>query len=76
VKALESLKRQWHWAGLVRLCALIAVAAFVAPSHVSELELEREAYTAADRLEAKMLKEPEVVIGALMQPGLDRKSAT
>ena len=37
------IKKYWLWAGLVLLCALIAYAAFVAPSRIGQLELEREA---------------------------------
>ena len=47
MSALVSLKKHWHWAGLVVLSALIAAAAFVAPGKISRIELEREATTAA-----------------------------
>src|SRR5512143_1972305 len=67
--AFESLKRQWHWTALALLCALIAVTALLAPSRVSMLELRREAVTAADRIRAQMLKEPDAVFDALTRPG-------
>jgi diguanylate cyclase (GGDEF)-like protein len=66
----ESLKKQWHWTGLALLCALIAVTAFLAPGKISTLELRREAVTAADRIRAQMLKEPDAVFDALTRPGL------
>jgi hypothetical protein len=50
MSALASLKRNWLWAALVLLCALIVYAAFVAPSEVGKMELEREASTAATRI--------------------------
>jgi diguanylate cyclase (GGDEF)-like protein len=66
----ESRKKQWHWTGLALLCALIAVTAFLAPGKISTLELRREAVTAADRIRAQMLKEPDAVFDALTRPGL------
>lgn len=66
----ESLKKQWDWTGLALLCALIAVTAFLAPGKISTLELRREAVTAADRIRAQMLKEPDAVFDALTRPGL------
>ncbi len=71
----ETLKKQWHWVGLALLCALIAVTAFLAPGKISNLELRREAVTAAERIRAQMLKEPDAVFGALMQPGLSPQFA-
>jgi diguanylate cyclase (GGDEF)-like protein len=68
--AFESHKKHWHWTGLALLCALIAVTAFFAPSRVSMLELRREAVTAADRIRAQMLKEPDAVFDALTRPGM------
>jgi hypothetical protein len=50
MSALASLKRNWLWAALVLRCALIVYAAFVAPSEVGKMELEREASTAATRI--------------------------
>ncbi len=67
---LASLKKHWHWAGLVLFSALIAVTAFVAPGRVSRLELEREALVAANRLQAAMLKEPDALYDALAHPGV------
>jgi hypothetical protein len=68
--ALEAVKKQWHWAGLALLSALIAAGAFVAPDRISEIELEREARLAATRLQAQVLKEPDVLIDALSGPAL------
>ena len=71
----ESLKKQWHWVGLALLCALIAVTAFLAPGKIGNLELRREAVTAAERIRAQMLKEPDAVFDALMHPGLSPQFA-
>ena len=71
----ESLKKQWHWVGLALLCALIAVTAFLAPGKISNLEMRREAVTAAERIRAQMLKEPDAVFDALTQPGLSPQFA-
>lgn len=68
--AKESLRKHWHWAGLVLLCALIVAAAFVAPSKVSLLELEREALIAVDRLRAQMEKEPDTLFNAISRPAM------
>ena len=65
-----SLKKQWHWAGLALLSALIATAAFVAPDRNSHIELEREASVAATRLKAQILKEPDTLLGVLEGPAL------
>ena len=65
-----SLKKQWHWAGLALLSALIATAAFVAPDRISHIELEREASVAATRLKAQILKEPDTLFGVLEGPAL------
>jgi diguanylate cyclase (GGDEF)-like protein len=70
MSALASLKKNSHWAGLVLLSALIAATAFVAPSRISRLELEREAHVAASRIQAEMLKEPDALFDALTRPGL------
>ncbi|MEZ5827931.1 MAG: bifunctional diguanylate cyclase/phosphodiesterase [Hyphomicrobiales bacterium] len=64
-----SLKKHWHWAGLALLSALILVTAFVAPSRVSLLELEREALVAEDRIQTDLLGDPNVIIEALTRPG-------
>ncbi len=70
MSALASLKKNLHWAGLVLLSALIAATAFVAPSRISRLELEREAHVAASRVQAEMLKDPDALFDALTRPGL------
>jgi len=67
---IDSLKKHWHWLGLALLSALIAATAFVAPSSVSRLELEREALVAEDRIRLHLLDEPNVVLDALTRPGL------
>ncbi|MGH6735141.1 MAG: putative bifunctional diguanylate cyclase/phosphodiesterase [Methyloceanibacter sp.] len=64
-----SVKKYWHWAGLALLSALIAVTALIAPSRVSQLELEREALVAQDRIQAQLVKDPNVVLEALTRPG-------
>jgi diguanylate cyclase (GGDEF)-like protein len=68
--ALAWLKRYGPWAGLILLSALIGAVAFIAPSRVSTMELEREAAVAADRLRDQILKEPDYLLDALSQPGL------
>ena len=40
MSTLTSLKKYWYWVALVVLSALIASAAFVAPSKISRIELE------------------------------------
>jgi diguanylate cyclase (GGDEF)-like protein len=67
--AFASLKKYSYWAGLAVLGALIAAAAFVAPSRISRIELEREALVAANRIKAQMLKEPDALYYALTSPG-------
>ncbi|MGH6832877.1 MAG: hypothetical protein ACRECM_07645, partial [Methyloceanibacter sp.] len=67
---LTSLKKYWYWVALVVLSALIASAAFVAPGKVSQIELEREAFVAANRLKAQMLKEPDTLFYSLASPSL------
>ncbi len=67
---IEWLKKHWHWVGLALLSALIAATAFVAPSSVSRLELEREALVAEDRIRVHLADEPNVVLDALTRPGL------
>ena len=62
--------KQWHWAGLALLSALIAAIAFVAPDKISHIELEREASVAATRLTAQILKEPDALLDALSGPAL------
>jgi len=70
MSAFTSLKKNLHWAGLVLLAALIAAIAFIAPSRISQLELEREARVAASRLQAQMLKEPDALFDVLTHPSL------
>jgi EAL domain-containing protein (putative c-di-GMP-specific phosphodiesterase class I) len=50
------------------LSALIATAAFLAPTKISQFELEREALIAATRFKAQMLKEPDALFYALTSP--------
>jgi diguanylate cyclase (GGDEF)-like protein len=64
------IKKDWLWAGLVLLCALIAYAAFVAPSRIGRLELEREARTASARIGAGLESEPSTLIDAFRRPAL------
>jgi hypothetical protein len=61
MSTLTSLKKYWYWVALVVLSVLIASAAFVAPSKISQIELEREALVAANRLKAQMLNEPDAL---------------
>jgi diguanylate cyclase (GGDEF)-like protein len=70
MSALASLKKYWYWAGLAVMCALIAFTAIVAPSRISQIELEREALVAANRLKAQMQKEPDALFYALTTPSL------
>jgi diguanylate cyclase (GGDEF)-like protein len=55
--------------GLAVLGALIVAAALFAPGRISRLELEREAFVAASRIKAQMLKEPDTLYYALTSPG-------
>jgi diguanylate cyclase (GGDEF)-like protein len=68
MSALASHKKYWYWVVLAALGALIAAAAFVAPGEITQLELKREALTAADRLKAQMLNEPDALFYALASP--------
>ena len=70
-----SLKKHWYWAGLVVLSALIATAALVAPGKISRYELEREAFTAAQRLRVQMLNEPDTLFYALSSPSFTTQFA-
>jgi diguanylate cyclase (GGDEF)-like protein len=67
---LALLKRNWPWAGLALLCALIAFAAAVAPSKIGRMELEREALAATDRIGARLNSEPSALIDAFAKPAL------
>jgi len=64
------IKKYWLWAGLVLLCAVIAYAAFVAPSRIGQLELEREARLASARISAGLKSEPSTLIDAFRRPAL------
>ncbi len=68
MSALASHKKYWYWVVLAALSALIAAAAFVAPGRITQFELKREALTAADRLKAQMLDEPDALFYALASP--------
>jgi diguanylate cyclase (GGDEF)-like protein len=68
MSALASHKKYWYWVVLVALSALIVAAAFVAPGKITQFELKREALTAADRLKAQMLNEPDAMFYALTSP--------
>ena len=68
-------KKHWYWAGLVVLSALIATAALVAPGKISRYELEREAFTAAQRLRVQMLNEPDTLFYALSSPSFTTQFA-
>jgi diguanylate cyclase (GGDEF)-like protein len=75
MSGLASLKKHWYWAGLVVLSALIATAALVAPGKISRYELEREAFTAAQRLRVQMLNEPDTLFYALSSPSFTTQFA-
>jgi diguanylate cyclase (GGDEF)-like protein len=68
MSALASHKKYWYWVVLAVLGALIVTAAFVAPGRITQFELKREAFTAADRLKEQMLKEPDALFYALASP--------
>ncbi len=63
-----AVTRYWYWAALALVSALIAVAALVAPGRISVMELEREALTAATRIRAQALEEPEYLYNAFSKP--------
>ena len=75
MSGLASLKKHWYWVGLVVLSALIATAALVAPGKISRYELEREAFTAAQRLRVQMLNEPDTLFYALSSPSFTTQFA-
>ena len=75
MSALASHKKYWYWVVLAALGALIAAAAFVAPGEITQFELKREALTAADRLKAQMLNEPDALFYALASPSATRQFA-
>jgi hypothetical protein len=70
MSALASLKRNWPFAALVLLCALAVFAAFVAPTEIGKMELERDASTAAARIGAELNGEPGALIDAFARPTL------
>jgi len=70
MSASALLKRNWLWLGLVLLCAFIAYAAFVAPSKIASMELEREATVAATRIGTELKAEPGTLIDAFARPSL------
>jgi diguanylate cyclase (GGDEF)-like protein len=74
--ALEALKRNAHWAGLLLLSALIGATAIFTPTQISTLELEREALVAAQRLHAQVMQEPGTLLNALSRPGLAPELST
>lgn len=65
-----ALKKHWQWVALALVSVLIAGTALVAPGRISVLELEREAVTAATRIRAQVLAEPEYVFDAFARPAL------
>ena len=65
---LATITRYWYWAALALVSTLIAVAALVAPGRISVMELEREALTAATRIRAQALEEPEYFYNAFSKP--------
>lgn len=66
--AWTSAKKYSYWVGLAFLSALIAATAVLAPSKISQMELELEAVSAANRIKAQMLKEPDALFYALTNP--------
>jgi diguanylate cyclase (GGDEF)-like protein len=73
MSAMAWLKKNAHWAGLALLSALIAVTAIIAPGRISQIELEREAQLAANRLQAQMLEEPDALYEAVTRPGTSQQ---
>ena len=65
----ELLKEYWHWLGLTSFAIAIALAALVAPNRISLLELEREAFSAEDRIREAVLSDPQLVLQAMTVPG-------
>jgi hypothetical protein len=66
--ATATRKRQWQWAGLALLCAAIAGAALFVPGRISQIELGREAFVAAERLHAQLMTEPDALFDAVGRP--------
>ncbi|MDJ0514485.1 MAG: diguanylate cyclase, partial [Methyloceanibacter sp.] len=65
----ELLNRYWHWIGFTLFAAAIAITALVAPNRISLLELEREAFSAEDRIREAILADPQILVHALTVPG-------
>ena len=72
----ELLKEYWHWLGLTSFAVAIALAALVAPNRIGLLELEREAFSAEDRIREAVLSDPQVILQALTVPGGAAQLAT
>ncbi len=70
MSALALLKKNWLWAVLVLICAVVAYAAIVAPSEIGKMELQYEADTAATRISAELKGEPGTLIDAFTRPAL------
>jgi diguanylate cyclase (GGDEF)-like protein len=70
MSALTSLKKNWIWAGLLLLCGLIAVTAFIAPSKIGRMELREDARVAAARIGTEVKARPQTLIGAFTRPEL------
>ena len=70
MSGIEALHKYWHWIGLTLLATVIAATAIIVPGRVSQLELEREALMAEERIQAQLLDEPNIAIDALTRPGL------
>ncbi|ODS00029.1 hypothetical protein AUC68_02545 [Methyloceanibacter methanicus] len=65
----ELLKRYWHWLGLTSFAIAIGLAALVAPTRISLMELEREAFASEDRIRNAVLADPQILLQALTVPG-------
>ncbi|MEM8643549.1 MAG: bifunctional diguanylate cyclase/phosphodiesterase [Pseudomonadota bacterium] len=65
----ELLNKYWHWFGFALFAAVIALAALVAPNRISLLELEREAFSAEDRIRDAILSDPQTLMHAWTVPG-------
>ncbi|MEM7191830.1 MAG: bifunctional diguanylate cyclase/phosphodiesterase [Pseudomonadota bacterium] len=69
----EWLAHYWHLLALAVFVASIAAAALLAPSHISLLELEREAFSAEDRIRGEILAEQAAMSHDLDTPQLAAK---
>jgi diguanylate cyclase (GGDEF)-like protein len=70
MSAFALLKKHWPWTALALPFALIAAAAVLAPGKVGQMELEREAKIAAERIGAELAGEPGALIDAFTRPAL------